>query len=228
MCTWVIIGLLLLWFSCPVVSDSLQSHGLQHTRRICSSPSPEVCQSSCPLYQWCRPAITSSDTLSSFCPQSFPASGLFASDDQSIRVSASASVLLMSIQCWLPMWLTALISLLSKGLSGVFFSTTFQGINSSVLCLLYGPALTTVCDHWEDHSLDYMDLCPQSNVSAFSTLSRFAIAFSPRSSHFLVSWLQSPCAVILELKKRKSVTTSTLPSSICHEEMGLDAMILVF
>ena len=55
--------------------------------------------------------------------------------------------------------LTGLISLLSKGLSGVFSSTTVQGINSLVLCLLYSPALTTMCDHWENHSLDYMDLC---------------------------------------------------------------------
>ena len=228
MCTWVITGLLLLLFSWPIVSDSLQCHGLQHARHVCAWPSLQVCQSSCPLHRWCCPAITSSNTLLSFCSQSFPTSGLFSSDDQRIGLSASASVLLMSIQGWLPIWLTALISLLSKGLSGVFSSTTVQGINSSVLCLLYGPAVTTVCDHWEDHSLDYMDLCPQSNVSAFNTLSRFVIAFLPRSNHLMISWLQSPSAVILELKKRKSVTTSTLLSSFCHEVMALEAMILVF
>ena len=51
--------------------------------------------------------------------------------------------------------------------SGVFLAPQFKGINSLVLCLLYGPALTTVCDHWEDHSLDCTDLCQPSDVSAF-------------------------------------------------------------
>ena len=62
----------------------------------------------------------------------------------------------------------------------------------------------------------------------FNTLSRFAIAFLPRSKHLLISWLQPPTAVILEPKKIKSVTVSTISPSIYHEVMGLDAMILVF
>ena len=62
----------------------------------------------------------------------------------------------------------------------------------------------------------------------FNILSRFVIAFLPRSNRLLISWLQSPSAVILEPKKRKSVTTSTFSPSICYEVMGLDAMILVF
>ena len=62
----------------------------------------------------------------------------------------------------------------------------------------------------------------------FSMLSRFVIAFLPRSKHFLISWLQSLSAVILESKKIKSVTVSTFSTSICHEVMGPDAMILVF
>ena len=56
----------------------------------------------------------------------------------------------------------------------------------------------------------------------FITLSRFVIAFLPRSNHLLISWLQSPSAVLLEPKKRKSVTASTFSHSICHEVMGLD------
>ena len=59
-------------------------------------------------------------------------------------------------------------------------------------------------------------------------LFRFGIAFLPRSRHLLISWLQSLSAVILELKKIKPGTVSTLPPSICHEVMGTDAMILVF
>ena len=62
----------------------------------------------------------------------------------------------------------------------------------------------------------------------FNTLSRFVIAFLPRSKHLLILWLQSPSTVILEPRKRKSVTTSTFSLSICHEVMGLDAVILVF
>ena len=61
-----------------------------------------------------------------------------------------------------------------------------------------------------------------------NTLSRFVIAFLPRSKHLLISWLQSPSSVILEPKKRKSVTTSTFSPSICHKVMGSHAMILVF
>ena len=73
-----------------------------------------------------------------------------------------------------------------------------------------------------------MGLCWQNNVSAFNMLSRLVIAFLPRSKCFLISWLQSPSAVILEPKKIKSVTISIVPPSICHEVMGLDAMIFVF
>ena len=62
----------------------------------------------------------------------------------------------------------------------------------------------------------------------FDMLSRLVKAFLPRSKHLLISWLQSPSAVILEPKKIKSVTVSTVSPSICHEVMGPDAMILVF
>ena len=62
----------------------------------------------------------------------------------------------------------------------------------------------------------------------FNMLSRLVIAFLPRSKHLLISWLQSPSAVILEPNKIKSVTVSTVSPSICHEVMGLDALILVF
>ena len=116
-------------FSYPVVSDSLRPHGGQHARPSCPLPYPGVCPSSCPLHQWCHRAISSSDTLFFFCPQSFPASGTFpmsqllASDDQNIGASASAPVLPTSIQGWFPLRLTGLI-FLSKRFSGVFSSIT--------------------------------------------------------------------------------------------------------
>jgi len=119
-------------FSCSVLSDSLQSHGLQHTRLPCPSPSPGVCSNSCPLSRWCHPTISSSFVPLSSCLWSFPASGsfptsqLFASGGQSTRASTSASVLLMNIQDWFPLGLTGLIFQLSKGLSKVFFNTTVQ------------------------------------------------------------------------------------------------------
>ena len=62
----------------------------------------------------------------------------------------------------------------------------------------------------------------------FNMLSRLVIAFLSRSKHLLISWLQSPLAVILEPPKIKSLTVSIVSPSICHEVMGLDAMILVF
>ena len=119
-----------LQFSPSVVSNSLWSHGLQHTRLLCPSPTPGVHLNSCPLSQWWHPTISSSVVLFSSCPQSFPASGsfpmsrLFASGGQSIGASASASVLPMNIQDWFPLGWTGLIALLSKGLSRLFSSTT--------------------------------------------------------------------------------------------------------
>ena len=62
----------------------------------------------------------------------------------------------------------------------------------------------------------------------FNMLSRFVVAFFPRSKHLLIPWLQSPSTVILEPKKIKSVTVPLFPPFICHDVMALDAMILVF
>ena len=100
---------------------------------------------------------------------------------QVAKVSVSASVLPVNIQDWFPLGLTGLISLQSKGLSRVFSSTTVRKHPLSVLRLLYGPILTSVHDYWKNHSFDDMDLCWQSDVSAFNTPSRFVIAFLPRS-----------------------------------------------
>ena len=93
-------------FSRSVVSDSLQPHGLQHTRLPCPSPTPGVHPNPCPLSWWCHPTISSSVIPFSSCLQSFPASGsfqmsqFFTSGSQSIGVSASTSVLPMNIQDW--------------------------------------------------------------------------------------------------------------------------------
>ena len=119
-------------FSHSVMSHSLQPRGLQHTRPPCPSPMPRVYSNSCPLSWWCHPTISSSVIPFSSSLQSLPASGFFpmsqffASGDQSIRVSASASVLQMNIQGDFPLGLTDWISLQSKELSRDFSNTTVQ------------------------------------------------------------------------------------------------------
>ena len=124
------LGLILLLFSCWVMSDSLQPHGLQHTRLPSPSPSPGTCSNSCPLSHWCHLDMSSSVIPFSSYLQSFPTSGtflmswIFALGGQSIGASASASVLPMNIQDWFPLGLTGLISLESKGLSRVISGTT--------------------------------------------------------------------------------------------------------
>ena len=119
-------------FSCSVVSNSLWPDGLQHARPPCPLPTPGVYSNSCPLNQWCHPTISSSVIPFSPHLQSFPASGsfqmsqFFTSGGQSIRVSASTSVLPVNIQDWFSLGLTGWISLQSKGLSRVFSNTTVQ------------------------------------------------------------------------------------------------------
>ena len=115
-----------------VMSNSLQPHGLQHTRLLCPSWIPGAYSNSCPLSQWCHPTISSSVVHFFSCLQSVPASGsfpvslFFTSGGQSIGASASASILPMNIQDWFPLGWTSWISLQSKGLSRIFSNTTVQ------------------------------------------------------------------------------------------------------
>ena len=155
------------------MSDPLWLCELQHTRLSCPSLSPGVCSKSCPLSWWCHPTISFSVIPFFFCPQSFPASGSFPMSwfftwgIQSIGVSAYASVLPMNIQDWFLLGFTGFISLLSKGLSRVFSSSTiwkhqFFGTQPSLWSNFH------ICA-WllKNHSFDYMDLCQQSDVFAF-------------------------------------------------------------
>ena len=155
------------------MSNSLQFHGLQHTRFPCSLPTSRACSNSCPSCQWCHPTNSSSVVPFCSCLQSFPASEsfpmsqLFTWGSQSTGVSALASFLPKKSQGWSPSEWTGWISLQSKGLSRVFSNIRFKSINSSVLCFLYSPTLTSIHDYWKNHSFDKTDLCWQSNVSAF-------------------------------------------------------------
>ena len=155
------------------MSNSLQPDGLQHTRLPCPSPTPRACSNSCPSSQWCQPTVSSSAVPFFSHLQSFPASGYFSvnqyftSGGQSIRTSASASVLPMNIQDWFSLGLTGLISLQAKGRSRVFSNTTVQKYQffSAQLYLWSNSHIHT----WllENDSFDLMDVCQQSNVSAF-------------------------------------------------------------
>ena len=147
-------------FSLSVVSDSFWLHGLQHARLPSPSPTPGACSNSCPSSGWCHPAISSSVVPFSSCPQSFPASGsflmcqFFISGGQSIGVSALASVLPMNIQDCFSLGWTCWISLLSKNSQESSPTPQFKSINSSVLSFLYSPTLTSIHDHWKNHSFD--------------------------------------------------------------------------
>ena len=151
------------------------------------------------------------------CLQSFPAWGsfprsrFFASGGQSIGISASASVLPMNIQDWFPLGRTGWISLQSKGLSRVFSSTS-----SSVFSFLHSPALTTYMTTEKNIALTRQIFVGKIMSLLFNMLSMLVIAFLPRSKCLLISWLQSPSAVILE------PTISIVSPSICCEVMGIN------
>ena len=154
-------------------------------------------------------------------------SQLFVSDGQSIGASVSASILPMNIQDWFPLGLTNLTLLLSKGLSRVVSNIRVQkhqffGVQPSLWSSshihTYGKTIALTIRIYVGEVMSLF----------FNMLSKFVRAFLPRSKCLLISWLQSPSAVILEPKKIESVTVSIVSPSICHEVMGLDAMILVF
>ena len=159
----------------------------------------------CPLSRWCHPTISSSFVPFSSCLQSFQASGsfpmsqFFASGDQSIGVSASASVLPMHIQDWFPFRLTGLISLQSKGLTRVFFNTIvlkhqILWHSAFFIVQLSHPSMTT----GKTIALTRWTFVGKVMSLLFNMLSRLTITFFPRSKHLLISWLQSPSTVILE------------------------------
>ena len=163
------------------MSNSLHLHRLQHTGLPCSSLSPGFCWNSYPWSWWCHPMISSFVAPFS-CPQfspasqSFPVSQFFASFGQSIR--ASASDLPINTQDWCPLGLVVWSPFNPRDSQESSPTPQFKRINSLVLGLPYGPALTSVHDYWKNHSFDYMDKV----VSLFfNMLYRFVIALLPRS-----------------------------------------------
>ena len=134
-------------------------------------------------------------------------SQLYTSGDQSVGISASASVLPMDIQGLFPLGLTGLISLWSKGLSRGFSSTAirkhpFFGTYS----ILYCSTLTSTHDYWKNTPLTIWTFISKVMSLLFNALFRFVIAFLPRSKLLLISWLQSLSEVIFGAQENK----------ICH------------
>ena len=153
-----------------VMSDSLRPHGRQRARLLCPSRTPGACSNSWPSSQWCHP--TSVVPLSSHL-QSFPGSGSFQWVSSSHQV---AKVLQLQLQHQSFQWIFRtdflydwLVCSPCSPRDSQESSPTpqFKSINSSVLSFLYGPTLTSIYDYWKNHSFNYMDLCRQSNISAF-------------------------------------------------------------
>ena len=154
------------------MSHSLWPCGLQHARLLCPSLSSGVCSNSCSLSRWCHPIISSSVAPFSSCPQSFPASVF--SDELALCIrwpkywsfsfTISPSSEYSGFTSFRIYWFDLLVV---KDILKSFLQPQFKSIICSVLSLLYGPTLTSVHDYWINYGFDYMDLCWQSDVSAF-------------------------------------------------------------
>ena len=145
-------------------------------------------------------------------------SQFFTSGGQSIGVSASASVLSMNIQDWFPLGWTGWISLESKGFSRILLQhhsskASILRCSAFFIVQLSHPYMIT----GKTIVLTRRTFIGKVMSLLLNMLSRLVITFLPRSKPLLISWLQSPCAVILEPPKIKSATVSPF---ICHEVMG--------
>ena len=215
------------------MSDSLWPHGLQHTRLLCLSPTPGVCSNSCPLSQWCHP------TISFLCRPLLLLPSIFR------RVFSSESALRIR---WPRYWSFRFSISPSSEYSGLIFfridwfdllavretlKSLLQHHSSKASILRHSAFFMVQLSHpymttGETIALSRWTFVSKVMSVLFNMLSRFIIAFLLTSKCLLISWLWSPSAVILEPKKIKSVTVSIISPSICHEVMGLDAMILIF
>ena len=189
------------------MSDSLQPHGLQHTRLPCPSPTPGACSNSCPSSRWCHPTISSSVVPFSSCLQSFTASGsfplsqFFTSSGQRTGASVSASVLPMNIQDWFGIDWFDLLAVQGTLKSILQHHSSKASIlwHSTFIVQLSHPYMTT----GKTMALTRWTFVSKAMSLFFNMLSRLVIAFLPRSKHLLISWLQSPSAMILEPPYKK-------------------------
>ena len=224
-------------FSCSVGSNSLLPHELQHTRPFCPSPTPRVysntsIESVIPFNHLllCHPLLLLSSIFPCIRVLSdesalhirWPKYWSFSSN---ISLSNEHSELMPFRMGWLDLLVVqgTLKSLLQhhNSKASILQCSAFLVVKLSHRCMTTGKTI----------ALTRWTFVGKVMSLLFNMLSRLIITFLPRNKHLLISWLQSPSAVILEHKKIKSATVSTvspLSPSICHEVMGLDAMILVF
>ena len=216
------------------MSDSLWPHGLEHARLPCPSPTPRASLNSCPSSRWCHSTISSVISFSSGL-QSFPASGFFSLWLSSLH--QVAKVLDLQLQHHSFQWIFRIDSFNTDWLDHLAVWGTFESLlqhhssKASILwCLAFfivnlsHPYMTT----GKTMALIRWTIVDKVMALLFNMLSRLVIAFLSRSKPLLISWLQSPSAVILKCKKIKSVTVFIVSPSICHEVMGPATMILVF
>ena len=197
-------------FSCSVVSDSLQPHGLEHTRLPCPSPTPRAYSNSCLLTWWCRPTVSSLVVPFSFCLQSFPASvsfqmsSFFASGGQSVGISASAKCWNFSFSISPSNEYSGLISFRMDWLDLLAVQGTLKSLlqhHSSKTSVLQRSAFFIVqLSHPCTTTRKTIALCRWTFVGKvmsllFNMLSRLVITFLPRSKCLLISWLQPPSAL---------------------------------
>ena len=198
---------MVLQFSCSVVSDSLQPHGMQHTRLPCPSPTPGACSHSCPPSWCCHPTISSSAITFYSCLQSFPVPG--SSNKSGLRIrwpnywSFSFSISpsneysgLISIRIdWFD--ILAVQGTLKNLLQQHNSKAPILWCSAFFMIQLSNPYMTT----GKTIALTIWTFVSKVMPLLFNALSRFVIDFLPRSKHLLISWLQSPSAVILEPKQ---------------------------
>ena len=222
----------LLLFNHSVISDSLRRYGVQHARLPCPSLPSWSGSNSCPLSQWCHSTISPSGIPFSSCLQSLPASGSFHesvlhirwpkywSFNFSISPSNEYSGLVSSRIDWFDLLADqgALKSLPQR----YNWKASVLQCSAFFMVQLSHPYMTTE----KTIALTRQTLVDKMISLLFNMLSRIVIAFLPRRN-LLILWLQSLSSVILEPKKIKSITVYILYSSICHEVMGPDAMILL-
>ena len=179
------------------MSDSLRPHGLQHIRLPCPSPTPRACSNSCPLSQWCHPTVSSSVVPFFSSLQSFPASGSFQWVSSSHQV---AKVLEFQPQHQSFQWIFS-IDFLYGWLVGSPChprdaqesspTPQFKSINSSAFSFLCGPTLTSIHDHWKNHSFEKWTFVDKAMSLLFNMLSRLVIG-EGNGNPFQYSCLENP------------------------------------
>ena len=211
MCLFLICIFSSVQFSRSVMSDSLRPHGLQHARPPCPSPLPRAYSNSCPWSRWCHPTISSS-VVPFFPPSIFP----------SIRVFSNESVLRIT---WPKYWRFSFIISPSNEYSGLIsfrmdwlYLLAVQGTLKSLLqhqsskASTLRPSAFFIVQLWHPYmttgkmiALTRWIFVGKEMSLLFNMLFRLVITFLPRSKRLLISWLQSPSAVILEPKKIKCI-----------------------